>query len=183
MPALNLGRDWPTRLLAPVGAAYAGRLKLAISLRPDRGVPAREAIVRGYVADRAMQARGVVALHEGADYPARILQAERRLRSHGFGLQRAMPALHLAGRLRVVRRRADVIHPTDADELLKVPGDELRIVVADQARLRLRVFLRGLLLHEFHFVLRHRLPDVPVQVRPATPIRHSPRPRTETARR
>jgi hypothetical protein len=96
MPALNLGRDWPTRLLARGGAAYAGRLKLAISLRPDLGVPAREAIVRGTVADRAMQARGVIALHEGADYPARTLQAERRIRSHGLGPQRACPSSFLS---------------------------------------------------------------------------------------
>ena len=132
MPELVRASRGPARLGPSLGATDAGGLEFAIACLPDLGVPADQAIVRGHVPDRAVQPPGVVLLHEGADHPPRVLQVQRCLRAHRLGFQRAVPALDLPVRLRIVRRRADVVHATQADEVLEVPGDELRAVVTDQ---------------------------------------------------
>src|SRR5262249_28088575 len=130
-----------TRLVASGRATDTSRLELAIPRRPDLAMPAGQGIVWRHVADGTVQPARVVLLHEVPDHPPRVLQAQRRLGADGLGFQRAVPALDLAIRLRIVRRRAHMVHPAQADKVLEIASDELRAVVADEARRRLGVFL------------------------------------------
>ena len=57
-------------------------------------------------------------------------------RSDALALQRLVPALDLAVRLRIIRGRSDVRHARDAHELLEIAGNELRAIVGDDSRLR-----------------------------------------------
>jgi hypothetical protein len=49
-------------------------------------------------------------------------------------------------------------HARDADELLEVPGDELRPLVEDDPRLGLRVLLPRRLQNDLDVALRHGRP-------------------------
>jgi hypothetical protein len=55
-----------------------------------------------------------------------------------------------------------VCHPGNADELLKVAGDELRAVIGDNPWLGCRVFLFGSLQNDLHIGLGHGLPQIPM---------------------
>src|SRR5262249_23769402 len=61
-------------------------------------------------------------------------QGQRRSRTNTLFLEDAMPAFDFAVALRVVRRGPRMRHTANADELLEVPGDELRAVVRDHPR-------------------------------------------------
>ena len=53
-------------------------------------------------------------------------------------------------------------HPTDADELLEVPGDELGTVVGDDAGVLTGILLARPLEDNLHLGLLHSLADLPV---------------------
>src|SRR5262249_58237365 len=99
-----------------------------------------------------------------------VLHGQGRLRADAIPLEGPVPALDLAVALRVVRRRAHVRHATDPDELLEVPGDELRPVVRDDPRRDAREPLAGPLPDLLDVHLGHRLPDLPVDEVSAAPV-------------
>ena len=59
------------------------------------------------------------------------------------------------------------------NEFLEVSGNELRSIVGDDARARIRVFLLGSLENDFDIGLRHVLAQIPVDHRAAEPIQHA----------
>jgi len=61
-------------------------------------------------------------------------------------------------------------HAADADELLEVPGDELRAVIGDDPRRDAGELLAGPLEDLLDIRLRHRLAQLPVDDEPATAI-------------
>src|SRR5262249_49027656 len=73
-----------------------------------------------------------------------------------------VPPLHLPIALRVIWRRSDMCHTADADELLEVPGDELRPVVRDDQGPRVGEPLARPLDDRLDFGFGHALPDLPV---------------------
>ena len=60
--------------------------------------------------------------------------------------------------------------PSDTDELLEVPCDELRIIVADDPRLRVRMLLQRPLHDGLDVTLGHRFSDLPMHDEPALAI-------------
>ena len=127
--------------LAPPGALppeFAAASSLRSRSAQIAGACARQEGQRGDVADGAVQADAVVVVDEARDDALRFLQGRRLGRTHRVALERLVPALDLAVRLRIVRRGAHVRHARQADELLEVLGDELRPVVRDDPRPRLR---------------------------------------------
>ena len=61
-------------------------------------------------------------------------------------------------------------HPADADELLEVPGDELRAVVRDDPRVRAGVLFARPLDDRLHLGFGHRLADLPVEEETAVAV-------------
>src|SRR4051812_5810966 len=118
------------RLLVALGAANPAQLpsglEPAIALGPDRGPACGEEVGRRDVADRAVEPDGVVVLHESGDDSTRLVERRRLAGADGIGLDGLVVALELAVRLRAVRRRPDVRHAGEPDELLEVLRDELR---------------------------------------------------------
>ena len=53
-------------------------------------------------------------------------------------------------------------HTRDPDELLEVPRQELRPVVGNDPRLRIRILLPGALQESFDLGLGHRSPQFPM---------------------
>ena len=122
---------------APIaGAKVSRRRQFAVALGEDRRVTSGQLVSRRHVADRAVQPLFVVLLDEPPDKLSRFAKRQGRVRSNAIALERLMPAFDLAVALRVVRRRLHVGHPRDANELLKIFGDELRPVVGDDSRRR-----------------------------------------------
>src|SRR6476661_256827 len=143
-------------------SGLACSLELEVPLSPDRGSPAVEEIVRGDVADGAVQAHVVVVMDEAGDGGAGLLEVSRGGGPQSIALQRLVPTLDLAVGLRVVGRGAHVGHAGDADELLEVSGDELRAVVGDDARPGVGVELASALQDALDVRLGHGLADLPV---------------------
>ena len=134
----------PFRPLAGAAvAAPASLFEFAVALRVDFIPAAGEHVCGRDIADGAVQAHVVVVIDVVADQAPRIVQRQRRAGPDAFLFERFVPAFDFAVGLRIIRRGAHVRHARDADELLEVPGDELRSVVGDDARPRLRVLLRA----------------------------------------
>ena len=122
------------------------------------------------VADGRVQPDGVVVLDEFADDAACVFERQRGTGADAFFLEDAVPAFDLAVALRVIRRRFDVRHATEADELLEVPGDELRAIVGDDAGRDVGEPLAGALDDLFDVGLGHGLADLPVDGEPGAAV-------------
>src|SRR5262249_32002490 len=146
---------------------FPGLLEFAVPLGPDGLLPALQLGLGRDVADGAVQTHRVVLLHVARHDAPGVLHGQGRLRADAIPLDGPVPALDLAVALRVVRRRAHVRHATDPDELLEVPGDELRPVVRDDPRRDAREALAGPLHDLLDVHLGHRLADLPVDDVPA----------------
>ena len=81
-----------------------------------------------------------------------------------------MPALDLAVRLRVIGRSPDVLHARNADELLEVLGDELRVVIGNDSRLNAGVPLFGLFQNDLNVGLGYCLPQIPINQETAVAV-------------
>ena len=119
-------------------------LQLAIACRMDLRLSPGEHVLRRDVADGAVQAHGVVVVHVALNQTPRIFQRQRRSRPDALRFERFVPAFDFPVRLRIIGRGSHVRHARDANELLEVLGDELRPVVGDDPRPRLRVLLLAL---------------------------------------
>ncbi len=64
-------------------------------------------------------------------------------------------------------------HAGKPDELLEIPGNELRSVVGNNPWPGSRVFLLGPFKNDFHVSLGHLLPDLPVDDRAAAAIQQA----------
>lgn len=60
-----------------------------------------------------------------------------------------------------------------ADELFEVMGDELRAIVADNARFFAGILLQGFLQDDFNVLFGHGLAQFPVDDEPAGPVEHA----------
>ena len=129
--------------LATILPMFPRRCQLAVAFGVDLLLAPGQHVGRRDEADRAVQAHGVVVIHVLLNQPPRILRRQRRSRPDALAFQRFVPALDFSVRLRIVGRCPHMRHARDSNELLEVPGDELRTVVGDDARLGLRVFLFG----------------------------------------
>jgi len=56
-------------------------------------------------------------------------------------------------------------HTRDANELFKIPGDELRPIVGDDPRFRFRIFFSRSLQYDFDFCFGHRFAQIPMHDR------------------
>src|SRR5271170_5889204 len=124
---------WPGNffLLGLGSPPGAGRRQLLFPCGPDGLGTTSQLVCRRDVADRAVQPHRVVIDHELGNQPLSVLQAQRGLHSDAPSFQGLEPPLDLAVALGVIGRCPDVSHSTDADEILEVPGYELRAVVRD----------------------------------------------------
>src|SRR5262245_47381812 len=109
-----------------------------------------------------MQPHRVVMRDVPRHYPPRVLQTKRRLSADTIALDGAVEAFDLAVALWIVRRRLDVGHSADADELLEVLGDPLRRVAGYDPRRHSREPLPGALDDLLDVRLGHGLTDLPV---------------------
>src|SRR5947209_6702348 len=160
-------RGFATSGGATGATGIASGFELAVTLCPDGLLAPGEEVVRGDVADGAVQADAVVVLDEPSDYRPCLGQGGRRSRTDGVALDGLMVTLELAVRLRVVGCGSDVGHASQADELLEVLRDELRAVVGDDARPSPGVKLAAALQDDLDVLLGHGLADVPVDDGPA----------------
>ena len=64
-------------------------------------------------------------------------------------------------------------HARDANELLEVASDELRAIVGDDSRLRLRVLLLRSLQNHFDVGFSHGLPQIPMHEETTEPIQNA----------
>src|SRR5512135_307707 len=147
-----------------------GRGQLPLPLRPDRLLTTGQLVRRRHVADRAVQANRVVVRHELGDQSSSIVHAQGGLDADALSYQGLEPPLHLAVALRVVWRGFDMSYSADADELLEVPGDELRAVVRDDPRPLAGVLLARPLEDRLHLGFGHRLADLPGDEGPAVAV-------------
>src|SRR5512135_151075 len=151
-------------------APRLGLGQLPLSLGPDLLLPTRQLIGGRDVTDRAVQADRVIVLRELGEQSSGVFQAQRRLDSDALPFRGLEPPLHLAVTLRVVRRRPHMGHPADPDELLELPGDELRAVIRDDPRPRPGEALAGPLHDRLDVPLGHALADLPVDEEPAVAV-------------
>src|ERR1035438_6383253 len=151
----------------------ARRFQLPIPCRQDLLLPSGQHVRRRDIADGAVQPHRVVVVDVLGNEPPRVVLRQRCTRPDAFSFQRFVPTLDLAVGLRVERRRFDVRHTRDSDELLEIPRDELRPVVGDDPRFCLGVFFLGSLQYDFDLSLGHRLTQIPVYDRPAIAIQHA----------
>src|SRR3954453_19738968 len=147
-----------------------GRRQFLLSCDLDRLGPTGQFVGRRDIGDRAGQAHRVVMVHELGDQPPSVLQAQRRLDPNALSFQGLEPPLHLAVALGIVWRRSDVSHAADADQLLEVPGDELRAVVRDDPGPLAGVLLARPLDDRLHLGFGHGLADLPVDDEPAVAV-------------
>ena len=144
--------------LARLLSTFAGFFQLAIPFGEDHVGQAIELVGRRDVADGRVQADVVVMLDEGRDSASRFLERGGTRRANALPFERSVPAFELAIGLRVLGARAHVGDPHDADELLEVPGDELRAVIADDPRPFPRVLFQCPLHDGLHVSFGHRFP-------------------------
>ena len=64
-------------------------------------------------------------------------------------------------------------HTRDANELLEIPGDELRPIVGDDPRFRFRIFFSRSLQNDFDFCFGHRFSQIPMDDRTAIAIQNA----------
>src|SRR5450759_3865363 len=88
----------PTKLPLP-----ASLFQLAIASRVNLGLSSSQHILRRHIADRAVQANGVVAIHVALNQAACIFQRERGQRPDTLLFERLVPALDFSVRLRIKR--------------------------------------------------------------------------------
>src|SRR5262249_48187590 len=120
-----------------------------------------------------MQPNRVVMLDKLAHDPSSVFQGQRRSRTNTLFLEDAMPAFDFAVALRVVRRGPRMRHTANADELLGVPGDELRAVVGDDPRRHAGELLACPLDDLFDIGLGHGLTQLPMDQESATTIQEA----------
>ena len=104
------------------------------------------------------------------DDAASVVEGERHQDADALALECFVPAFDLAVGLGIVGRGSDVGHAGDADELLEVFGDELRAVVADDARPGVGVGFAGALNDDFDVGFLHFLADIVVNDEAAAPV-------------
>src|SRR4051794_15837026 len=107
----------------------AGFFQLAVTGVENLLLPAFELILGREVAEGAVQADGIVVLDEACHDAAGVLQGQGRPGADTIFLENPVPAFNLAVALGVVGRGLHMGHAAQADELLEIPGDELRSIV------------------------------------------------------
>ena len=100
-------------------------------------------ILRSHIPDCAVQTHRVVAIHVAFNQAPSILHRQRRERMYSL-LKSLEPSFQFSVRLRIKRRSAYASHSEDTDQLLEIPGDEMRHVVGNDPGFCLRAFLLGL---------------------------------------
>src|SRR5947209_5151821 len=163
-PSMYLRRRGRSKRLLPgLGAPPGVGLRQFLAPRgPDRLGATGQLVGRCDVGDRAMQAHRVVIGHELGDQPPSVLHAQGCLDADALSFQGLEPALDLAVALGIIGGRLDVRHPADPDEILEVPGDELRAVVRDDPGMLTGMLLACPLDDRLDLGLLHRLADLPV---------------------
>ena len=139
----------------------------------DLALTPGEHVLRGDVANRAVQANVVVMLGVALHQTQGIFQRQGRSRPDALSLERFVPSFALAVRLRIVGRSSHVGHARDPNELFEVLGDELRSVVGDDSWPRLRVKFLGSFQDDLNVRLGHRLPQIPVHDVPAAAVQNA----------
>ena len=142
-PLSRLSRQ--ARRKTPLETLRASLFQLAVALVPDHLVKARHPIHWRHVPDCAVQPCGVVMLDVAHDQLAGVVERQRNLGPDALCLDRTVPALDLPIRLRIIWRSLHVRHSRQPNELLEVPGDELRPIVGNDPGPFLGVFLQGAL--------------------------------------
>ena len=122
---------------------FSRHLQLPIPLGVDLPLTPGEHVLRGDVANRAVQANIVVMLDVALHQTPRIVQRQWRSRPDALSLERFVPTFDFSVRLGILRRGSDVRHARDPNELLEVFGNELRPVVGDDPGPRLRIKFLG----------------------------------------
>src|SRR4051812_45375487 len=95
-------------LLSLKFTSFAGGFELLIAGLENGGVAAGEAVGGGDVAQRAVEAGGVIMIDELPDDALGVFEGQRSFGTDGLLLEGAMEALQLAVALRIVGRGQDV---------------------------------------------------------------------------
>lgn len=148
--------------LAHVLASFTCFGELAIAIGMDGFVVAEEFVLGGDIADGAVEADVVVMGHEIGHDDSGFVEREGHLWADAIAFEGFVPAFDFAIRLGVIGRSSDMGHAGDADEFLKVLGDELRPVVADDAWRGAGEFFAGALNDGGHLGFLHGFTDFPV---------------------
>ena len=125
-------------------------------------LPATELVHWSHVANGAMQPDVVVVGNELLHHPPGIVKGKRYAGANALSLDGGMKSFQLAVGLWIIRRRPHVRHAGEPDEFLEILGNELRAVIGDDPRPGFGVFLLGPLDNDLHILLRHLLPDLPM---------------------
>src|SRR5215813_1011594 len=155
----------PTNL--PLPASF---LQFVVAGSMDLYLSPSQHILRRHIADRAVQAHGVVVLHITLDQTPRIVQSQWRKRPNAFPLERLVPTFDLAIRLRIKRRGAHVRHSRDTNKFFEVARHKLRPIVRDNPRSGFRILLLGMLQNHLDVGLLHGLAQIPMQQETTVPI-------------
>ena len=118
-------------LLSAFGPALASAFELLVALALNDVLAPGEDVGRRHVAEGAVQAHRIVVLDEPGDDPLGFLAGARGGRPHAVGFEGTVVALELAVGLRIKGGGAHMAQARQADEVLEIPGDELRPVIRD----------------------------------------------------
>ena len=140
---------------------FSGGFELFIPVGKDREVMAGKPVIGRDVTDPGVKPDGVVMVDKVPDDPLCIFEGERRLGPDGLLLEGAVATFQLAVALWVMGRTEDMSRLPEPDELLEVPGDELRPVVGDDPGSRLRVPFPGLKSRRRTFAMDFSVRTVP----------------------
>ena len=123
-------------------AFFLGLPKFTPAFGQDEFGASFQFVLRSEVPDGRVQPFVVVMLHITRDDSSGVGQRKGRLGPDALALEGLMEPLDFPVAFRVTGRGPDVSHPTEADELLEVPGDELGTVVGDDPEPRLGISAR-----------------------------------------
>ena len=113
-------------------AIYEGLTLDAFPLDQDPFAASEVDVSGREVAEALMSSGMVVGFHEGGN-PRFQFAGQVGVFGQGAVLERLVPALDLALRLRMARRTADVGHASASEPVGQVAGDAARLVVGEQA--------------------------------------------------
>ncbi len=143
-------------------ASFASLGELAVAVGVDLLVAACHLVLGSDIADGAVQADVVIVLDVIEDDAAGVIKGQGHLDANRFALEGFVPAFDFAVGLGVVGRGLDMGHAGDADELLKVLGDELGTVIADDAGIFTGELFTSALQNGRHVLILHFFADFPV---------------------
>lgn len=124
------------------------------------------------IANRAVYSDVVVMLNKGINPCSGFVQRPRRSRSDAFLLEASLESLQLSIALWVVRARLDMGQAKQAEKHLEVFGNELRAIIADDARFGLRELFQSCLQNLLNILFLHFRPQLAMHDEAAVTVQY-----------